>query len=75
MNLIEWIEAEHRGLVERFDQSIVAHVPRHRWRERVDGSGSSIAHLLFHTCLHADLAINAVIGDHALLIDRRALGI
>ena len=75
MNLVEWILAEHDSLVDRFESSIKAHVSRDRWRERPDGTGSSIAYLMVHSCLHADLAVHAVLGDRAMLVDRDGLGI
>lgn len=75
MDLREWISAEHESLRTRFEQSVGAHVPYEFWR---DGrGGSSIAWLVFHTTLHADLAVNAVLRGEPTVIDqaRRGLGL
>jgi hypothetical protein len=73
MELREWITAEHSGLRARFGQSIAAHVPVARWRERAGAGGSSIAWLVLHTAWHEDLAMRAAVqGDHPLMATWRA---
>jgi len=68
MELRDWIKAEHDGLRTRFGQSISAHVPVSRWRERAGEGGSSIAWLVLHTAWHEDLAMRAVVkGDKPLM--------
>lgn len=65
MNVREWIVAEHAALLTRFEQSVAGEVPLDLWKERVGAGGSSIAWLIFHTSLHEDLAVNAVLGGGA----------
>jgi hypothetical protein len=62
MHLRDWMMSDHAGVMGRFDQAIVAHVPRARWTERVDGGGSSIAALLHHLVRHQDLAVHVAVG-------------
>ena len=72
MDLREWVASEHDSLRTRFEQSVGAHVPYEFWR---DGrGGSSIAWLVFHTTLHADLAVNAVLRGEPTVIDRARRG-
>jgi hypothetical protein len=68
MELREWITAEHDGLRSRFDQSVGAHVPADRWRERAGEGGSSIAWLMLHTAWHQDLAMRAAVQGTAPLM-------
>lgn len=75
MELREWIASEHASVLTRFEQSVGAHVPYEFWK---DGrGGSSIAWLVFHTTLHADLAVNSVLRGEPTVIDRarRELGL
>jgi hypothetical protein len=68
MDLRQWIVNEHASVATRFDRSVADVVPMERWREAAGAGGSSIAHLLFHTAHHADLAMNCVVrGDGPLL--------
>jgi hypothetical protein len=68
MELREWIRGEHEGLRTRFSQSIAAHVPVARWRERAGAGGSSIAWLVLHTAWHEDLAMRAAVqGEPPLM--------
>ncbi|MET0145726.1 MAG: hypothetical protein ABW328_13210 [Ilumatobacteraceae bacterium] len=62
IDLRTWIRTEHDGALARFEQSVVAAVPRERWTDPAGTGGSSIAYLAFHTAYHEDLAINAVLG-------------
>ena len=68
MELREWIKGEHDGLRTRFGQSVAAHVPVSRWRERAGAGGSSIAWLVLHTAWHEDLAMRAVVQAEAPLM-------
>lgn len=61
MDLRSWIAAEHASVWTRFEQGVGARVPLEMWKDPVGRGGSSIAYLLFHTTLHADLAVNAVL--------------
>jgi len=61
MQLRDWIIDEHAAVLSRFEQSIVATVPLERWTDPAGDGGSSIAWLTFHTALHEDLAVNAVL--------------
>jgi hypothetical protein len=61
VELRSWMLEDHAGLADRFDQSIVAHVPRGHWRQPADGAGSTIAFLLLHTALHEDLAVTTAV--------------
>lgn len=61
MDLRAWICTEHAALADRFEQSVVAHVPLERWTDPAGGGGSSIAFLTFHAAYHEDLAVNAVL--------------
>jgi hypothetical protein len=67
MHLRDWMISDHAGVIGRFEQAIVAHVPPDRWAEQVDGGGTSIAALLYHLTRHQDLAVNvAVRGVEAI---------
>lgn len=68
MDLRRWIVGEHEAVIARFERSIVDVVPIERWREAAGAGGSSIAHLLFHTARHADLALHAVVRDEPPLL-------
>jgi hypothetical protein len=61
MHLRDWMISDHAGVIGRFEQAIVAHVPRDRWTEQVDGGGTSIAALLYHLSRHQDLAVNVAV--------------
>jgi len=73
----DWIATEHRSVCDRFQQSVVAHVPLERWVDPAGVGGSSIAFLSFHVAYHDDLAINGVLrGQEPLLADwRQRLGL
>jgi hypothetical protein len=60
-DLRSWIATEHASVLTRFEQSIGAHVPRERWTDPAGKGGSSIAWLVFHSTLHADVAVNSVL--------------
>ena len=53
------------------DRGVLALVPVDRWREHVNGGGSSIAWLLFHVASHHDLAAALVMGGAPLREARR----
>jgi len=73
VDLRDWIVGEHAAVLTRFEQSIVATVPVERWSEATGEGGSSIAWLAFHTTLHEDLAVNAVLrGGDTVISGRRA---
>lgn len=73
MDLRSWLLADHAGVLSRFEQGLVAHVPADRWHERAHGGGSSIAALALHLALHQDLAVTtAVRGLPPLMADHRA---
>jgi hypothetical protein len=61
MDLRDWMISDHAGVMGRFEQAIVAHVPPARWTEQADGGGTSIAALLHHLTRHQDLAVNVVV--------------
>jgi hypothetical protein len=77
MDLRRWIVEEHAAVLVRFEQSVVASVPLERWTDPVGDGGSSIAWLAFHTALHEDLAVNAVLRRDATVLSaaREALGL
>lgn len=77
MDLREWITVEHQSAHTRFAQQVGAHVPYEMWRDPAGPGGSSIAWLVFHTTLHADLAVNSVLRGEQPLIDhlRSRLGL
>ena len=52
-------------------------MPLERWTDPVGDGGSSIAWLAFHTALHEDLAVNAVLRRDATVLStaRAALGL
>lgn len=70
-----WLVAEHADLVARYRAQIGATVPRDRWREQVDGGGSSIAWLRFHSAFHADVALSCGVLGTAPLLDRASMGV
>lgn len=61
MHLRDWMISDHAGVIGRFEQAIVAHVPPERWTEQVDGGGTSIAALLYHLSRHQDLAVHVAV--------------
>lgn len=61
MHLRDWMISDHAGVIGRFEQAIVAHVPQDRWTEQVDGGGTSIAALVYHLSRHQDLAVNVAV--------------
>ena len=71
MELRRWIVDEHAAALARFEQSVVAAVPLQRWRDPGGDGGSSIAWLAFHTALHEDLAVNAVLRRDAPVLSTR----
>lgn len=72
MDLHSWLIADHAGVLARFEQGVVAHVPAERWHER-PGGGSSIAALALHLALHQDLAITTVVrGLSPVMAEHRA---
>ena len=77
MELRTWIVGEHAAVLARFEQSVVATVPLERWTDPVGDGGSSIAWLAFHTAVHEDLAVNAVLrrDDTVLTTWRDELGL
>jgi hypothetical protein len=77
MDLRTWITDEHDAVLARFEQSVASAVPLERWRDAGGPGGSSIAWLAFHTAYHEDIAVNAVLGGVAPVIDewRDGLGI
>jgi hypothetical protein len=68
---------EHRGVWSRLHDGVVARVPTPRWTEHADDGGSCISFLLFHTTVHADYAVRAVVrGAEPLLVSwRHRLGL
>jgi hypothetical protein len=78
VDLRTWIADDHQGLLTRFQQAIVAPVPTDRWRERPGAGGASIGFLRFHTALHEDIAMQAVVQGRPPLrqewADRLGLG-
>lgn len=78
MDLRQWIVAEHDGLRARFEQQVLANVPKERWLERPADSGYSIAWLVLHTAYHQDVALSTVVGGRAPLragrLDQLGLG-
>lgn len=72
-----WISNEHADLLTRFEQTVGAHVPLDFWRQPAGSGGASIAWLVYHATLHADLAVNAVLRGEATVISRarRRLGV
>lgn len=77
MELRDWIVAEHAAVLGRFEQSVVATVPLERWTDAAGAGGSSIAWLAFHTALHEDVAVNAVLRHDETVVAtmRTALGL
>jgi hypothetical protein len=69
MDLRNWIVGEHAAVLARFEQSVVGAVPLERWTDPVGDGGSSIAWLAFHTALHEDLAVNAVLRGRPTVLD------
>jgi hypothetical protein len=61
VDLHSWLCADHGGILDRLEESLVARVPAERWHERADGGGSSIAALALHLALHQDLAVTTVV--------------
>jgi hypothetical protein len=68
MDLRRWIADEHGATLTRFEQSVVATGPLERWTDPAGSGGSSIAWLAFHTALHEDLAVNAVLRRDATVL-------
>jgi hypothetical protein len=77
VDLRSWIASEHASVLTRFEQTVGAHVPRDRWTDPAGKGGASIAWLVFHSTLHADLAVNAVLRGVPTVIEgaRRGLGL
>ena len=75
MNLREWIRHDHASVRTRFEQSIVAQVPRARWTDT--DHGNSIAWLVLHATYHQDLALNTAVRNRPPLLDehRHRLGL
>lgn len=71
MDLRRWVTDEHTTVLDRLRGGVLRLVPANRWRERVDGGGSSIAWLLLHLAHHQDLALSTAIRDHAPLLASR----
>jgi hypothetical protein len=61
MHLRDWLISDHSGVIGRFEQAIVAHVPQDRWKQQVDRGGTSIAALLHHLTRHQDLAVHVAV--------------
>jgi hypothetical protein len=77
MDLRAWIAGEHDAVLTRFEQAVASVVPLEQWRDPGGAGGSSIAWLAFHTAYHEDLAVNAVLGGAAPVLEdwRAGLGI
>lgn len=76
MDLHTWLVTDHAGVLARFEQGVVAHVPAERWHER-PGGGSSIAALTLHLALHQDLALTTAVRGlpPVMAAHREALGL
>jgi hypothetical protein len=70
VDLRTWVLDDHRSVLERLERGVLGLVPTERWREHVDGGGSSIAWLLLHVAYHQDLAV-ALCADAPVLLEER----
>jgi hypothetical protein len=66
--LRDWIVADHAAAHHRFRSAIAMHVPPPRWNEQPAGGGPCVVWLRYHTALHEDLAVNAVLGGGAPIL-------
>jgi hypothetical protein len=77
MDLRGWIGADLASVRTKLFDGVLAIVPTELWYQEADGGGSTIAGLVLHLSRHHDLALNAVVREHAprFLAHREALGL
>jgi hypothetical protein len=67
VDLHQWMLTDLAAMRSKLFDGVIRFVPTERWHEAADGGGTTLTGLLLHIARHQDLAVNAVVRNHAPL--------